>query len=734
MPLGAQNNEAPFWDLVQRHMGSQRHSPEQKAAIAAPDGPVLVDAGPGAGKTAVLAWRVVYLWQVRGVRPQQVIVVTFTKSAAQELKKRIAALAGQDLPVHISTIHALAWKLLRRAGGQRLHWLPEHVALAVIADLLRKAGVGVGDDTPAQVFTEMGLVRNRMLRWSEYEAQSVNPDLFRRVAEAYAAWKRTDGRLDFDDMLEQCLALLQRSPAAWPGGVSHLLVDEFQDTSLLQYHILRKLAEPRRCLYVVGDVDQGIYSWRGAGPDVMLRFPQDYPDCTRLVLHDNYRATSTLVEVTNRLIRENRDRFDKQIRPVRPAGPVPQVIEPAHDAAEAGRVAEQLLQWRRRERIPWGQMAVLYRRNHQALVLVAELNARKIPFVLLSEPPNPFRHWVGRDIIAYLRLALGERSAGLLSQIIYRPNRYIPKAATDVAALHFAKGVPLPRAYLGQGLAEYQMARLRELEEQLAALRDMPAGEAVAFVWDTVGYRSWTEDATFLGSNAPVEARAMYAMLYFLAQRFNGLHEFVELAESVEKDLTGWWRRIAPQDAGAAGAAPQDAVRLTTCHSAKGLEFDAVAVAGLVETVLPGNPDDPQAVEEERRLAYVAMTRARRHLLLSAPRMLLGEIRSRSRFIDEALGGWPPPETGGAGPSRSPAADLTPARLAARFAAGDRIAHTAFGQGTVVAVDAEAGILSVRFDSGYETKLLIQTCIEQGLLQPLEAATHARSRPTSRTP
>lgn len=697
--VGAEEDEQLFWNRVAQHLNGRSLDVNQREAVTTGQDTVIVEAGPGSGKTTVLTLRLAYLLQVRRVPSSKVCVVTFTNAAATELRTRLSRLVG-EIRLQASTIHSLAYSLLREAGwlsGRQI--VPAGESLRVVRHFLEELGEDGDDDTAEQVMTEISGMRNRMLRVEAYKPQSLPVSAYRAIVRRYAEWKREAGRIDFDDLLVYLYMLLRREPARFVNRYSQLLVDEFQDTSLLQYDILKRLAAPEGRMYVVGDVDQSIYAWRGAGPEVMLQFPQDFPNCQRIVLTQNYRAAAPLVTCTNRLIQHNERRVPKVIEHVHGEGRDPILVFPNDDADEARCVADQLVQWHSQENIPWEEQAVLYRRNYQSLLFISELSTRGIPFRILGEPPNPFVRWVGTDVLAYLRLALGARDPELLVRIINRPSRYIKHAAARQAAQRWVRGVELSRAFRLEGATNSQLAAVEKLERRLEQIARSTPSEAIRFIRDEVGYRDYIDDYIDryrAGSRvARAEAFAQLTLMEGLAQRFNTVEELLAFGLEMREMGRGWWRNAtgAALEGGTASG-----VTLTTAHSAKGLEFDAVVVAGLAEGVLPGDGED---VEDERRLAYVAMTRARRYLFLSAPKKLLGEARELSRFVHEAL-----PQTKGHG-AKGPETD---------FSVGERVQHKTFGAGRIVDWDGEGQMITVWFDNGTTRRLSLPICQELGLL------------------
>lgn len=753
-------DERTFFQRADEVLGRRRLNDAQRRAVAAPGGPMIVEAGPGSGKTTVLVWRIVYMLRVMNVPPDRLCVVTFTTHAAKEMGDRLQRLVKGAEGVRMGTIHSLAKQLLTELGRDPGDPLSDAACRSAVRQLLVERNIPISDDVPDLFLGEVNAFRNRLQRPEQHAPRIATGPLSRRdvfvsLARQYLKRLHRHPQKDFDGWLETLHRLLQRDPGSLAGRYDYILIDEFQDTSLLQYEVLRRLVGDDAGLYVVGDQDQSIYGWRGAGPEVFRRFTKDYPDAGRVVLDVNYRAAPALVEATNVLIGFNEDRQKKRIRtpPGARPGSKPVVRRPDNDGDEAMQIVRWFRELHETRNVPWEEMAVIYRRNDQALTFIARLALAGLPMDILGNPPSPFRSWVGEDVLAYLRLALGERDGTLLRNIMYRPNRFISSAATVAAARRWRAGVPLTAAFAGADLNAAQRERIRTLQRDLQTLGALPPPDAVRYIRHRIGY---DEYLTRRGEDAPGEAAELTARIVLVeavAEGFADLDSFVAFGRAVQRDPQDWWKRFLRQTAGTRrnGGEPGAAgVTLTTAHSAKGLEFDAVAVAGLADGIFPGNGSEP---EEERRLAYVAMTRARHSLLLSAPKALLGQPREPSPFVLEATGidlTAPAEGAPGKGPAdgkraaRSlPAGKGAVARyrrdgrervaeavaeverakdeiaaLAERLEPGLSVGHPVFGRGTVQQYAADRGTVTVHFEREGPKVLVVDDVLKRGLLTP----------------
>lgn len=599
-------------------------TPEQARAVTHAAGPLMVVAGPGSGKTTVIARRIGYLIAAAGVDPRSLLVLTFTKAAADELKARTAGTVGQAAArAFFGTFHGLAYRMLRHARrGDPLPILMEDQQFQLIRQLMRAMGLNTDDEAVQDVLTDLSRLRAAPARQASFRPQSLAPGEFGELLRRYAAAKAERGLRDFDDLLHEALALLQGNPellAAYRRRFTHILVDEFQDTNPVQFELVRLLAEPARNLCVVGDDDQAIYGWRGASPEFLLSFPRHYPEAVQVTLAVNHRCPPPIVEAANRLAAHNVRRLGKVIRPARRAGRPVQLLTPADTRAEAEAIARLVLG----SGAPLSDWAVIYRTNQQAHVLAEVLRGEGVPYRVLGGLPNLYRRWPVQDVLAYLRAAAGDGMAIL--PVLNRPNRYLARAVAEEAARIAARTHGDLLAAIGQTglLRSWQLRPVEELQDHLRALSRMTAPDAIGYVRTIIGYDDYLREYAARAGGRPDELLGLLAEVERTAPRLL-LPAYLGHVESFSAEAD----RRAPDGA--------PAVTLVTCHRAKGLEFRFVVVAGAIDRLLPhrSNAD----VEEERRLMYVAVTRAREQLWISVPRSYEGRECRPSPFVAELLG------------------------------------------------------------------------------------------------
>lgn len=626
--------------LAERILGAL--NPEQATAVEQTDGPLLILAGAGSGKTRVLAHRVAYLIGVRGVRPWQILAVTFTNRAAAELRERIVSLVGTaGHEVQTGTFHAICARVLRRDGaaiGLDPHFViydADDQAL-LMRQLIREADLPSGEFRPAAVLAAISRAKNEMIDPSELAARARNrhDQAVARLAVAYQLRLRELGALDFDDLLLAAVQLFQEAPAVlarYQDRWRYLHIDEYQDTNRPQYLWVRALAARHRNLCVVGDDDQSIYSWRGADIRNILDFERDYPDATVVKLERNYRSTQLILDAAHAVVSRNERRTAKRLWTDQTGGRPILRFEAYNEEEEAEWIARQIetlvhgrgsLLTRRADEDDDGpyrpaDIAVMYRTNAQSRAIEEALLRFGIPYQIVGGVRFYQRREV-KDALAYLRILRSDRDAVSFERVLNVPPRHIGERTLE--ALRAAEGEVEGGSYFealvagAEGrlsLAARTVGALAGFVDLVRRLRArvgiLPLPELLDEVLERSGYRAMLAD----GSEENAERWANLLELRRVAERYEDLAPGDALDRFLEDTAL-----VADADTYTAGA---DAVTLITLHAAKGLEFPVVFIAGLEEGIFPHSRslDDPAALEEERRLAYVGITRAKRRLFLS---------------------------------------------------------------------------------------------------------------------
>src|SRR6058998_3408053 len=721
-------------------------NPAQEAAVRYPGGPLLVLAGAGSGKTRVLTARIAYLIQERGVAPARIFAVTFTNKAAGEMRARVATLLGADpRGLWIGTFHALSARLLRREAallgfGPNFTIYDQDDSESFIKRLLEQRGHSPKANPPRAIHAIISGAKNRMLLPEELGASADGP-LERVAAEIYAGLGpalQQANAMDFDDLLLYPLTLFREHPerlAYWQRRFEHVLVDEFQDTNAAQYHLVKLLAAQHTNLCVVGDDDQAIYGWRGADVRHMLSFQQDLPGTTLTKLEQNYRSTQVILDAANGVIAENARRLGKMLFTARQSGEAVTLLTAADERDEAEWLAAELVRRAAETDVPHEGMAILYRTNAQSRALEETFRRRGIPYRLVGAVSFYERREV-KDLLAYLRLVANPADDEAFVRIVNVPRRGIGEASLAqlirtaaqwgkplLAAVAMAERVPDLRPNVREALAG--VARL--VEELRARFGESDPATVLEAVIDVVGYEQYLAEEGAEGIERLDNVRELVA----------GAAEWAEEAATdgdeagdkageegrgkgvtlVERYLTQV-ALVTPADDRGSGAA--NGVTLMTVHMAKGLEWPVVALAGLEDGLFPlGRASgEPGGLEEERRLCYVGLTRAREKLYLSWARTRYRtgrlELSESSRFL-EALpataleersttplwdrGARPGRGARGGRPPRAAPAELDweveASQDAPRYATGERVRHRKFGGGVVRAVSGVGRELKV---------------------------------------
>lgn len=407
---------------------------EQEEAITHKGGPLMVLAGPGSGKTLVITYRVKWLIENAGVHPSNILVITFTRAAAEEMKKRFFMFDGMaNTPVTFGTFHSIFFMILRYAYRYTAaNIIREDVKRRYIKEMTENMELEIEDENEflSGIINEISYVKGEMMSLSYYHSNNCSDELFAQIYEGYEKRLREENLIDFDDMLVFCYELLKEREdirTLWQNKFQYILIDEFQDINKVQYEIIRMLAGKGDHLFIVGDDDQSIYRFRGARPEIMLGFEKDYPEAKKVILNTNYRCSEEIVESAEHLISHNTKRFPKNMQAAR-GSKVPITFRNLKDAGEECTDILKGIRFYYKKGISLEDMAVIFRTNTQPRLLVGRLMEYNIPFQMRDVIPNIFDHWIARNILTYIKLAMGNRDRKLFLQVMNRPKRYISRS------------------------------------------------------------------------------------------------------------------------------------------------------------------------------------------------------------------------------------------------------------------------------------------------------------------
>ncbi len=630
-------------------------NPQQREAVMTTEGPLLVLAGAGSGKTRVLTSRIAYLIGVCGIPPDQILAVTFTNKAAGEMRERVEKLLGaQASEISIGTFHSIGVRILRRdighlARSRGFVIYDDADSIGVIKEVLKQEGLDPKVHDPRRIRWQIDQWKNAGLLppAASERTRDLDEEL---IAGLYARYQRRladSEALDFGDLLLLTAELFKRHPrvlAHYQRQYSYVLVDEYQDTNGVQYGIVSQLAAGHRNLCVVGDPDQSIYAWRGADLRNILDFEEDYADARVIKLEKNYRSTQPILSGASAVIANNRERKEKSLYTDRAGGSPIRFFEAENDREEGQFVIRNILVANRNEDVPFGHQAILYRTNAQSRVFEEELLKYDIPYTIVGGQRFYDRAEI-KDVMAYLRLLVNPRDDQALRRIVNKPTRGIGKTSFDrVESLAAARGIPLLEALRVAvetkvaGRAAGKIAAFLDLIDGLSNLRaGFSLEDLIAQVLSDTGYLRALEK-----EDTP-EAEARLDNLRELLSSARDFHaaNVDELVDEERTELELYLDQVALISDLDSYEDRQDRVSLMTVHSAKGLEFPVVYLVGLEERIFPhaSSSRDEAGLEEERRLCYVAMTRAMESLYLTcaAERMRYGDrtYQTPSRFLQE---------------------------------------------------------------------------------------------------
>lgn len=687
-------------------------NPAQAEAVQTASGPLLILAGAGSGKTKTLTHRIAHLIANEGVWPNQILAVTFTNKAAKEMRERLARLLGEtgdrrDFMPWMGTFHSICVRLLRMDGhaigvAKNFVIYDEDDRQSLIKQVMKQLAVADRDIKASQVSSAISNAKNQMQDPDEFEAKAHYP-FQKTVASIYRRYeqlRKDAGALDFDDLLLDGVRLIRDSKEVrdkWRAHFKHIMIDEYQDTNAAQYHLVKLLVNDLKNICVVGDDWQSIYSWRGADFTNILNFERDFPGATVVKLEQNYRSTGNILEAANNVITKNTQRTDKKLWTAEGAGSPVQVHGVYDEAEEARLVADRIASHVAIGARQYNDFAVLYRTNAQSYTLERAFLQMRVPYQIVGGVRFYDRKEI-KDMISYLRLLYQPNDRMSFSRIANVPGRGI--GATSLEKFlnwQSNQGLDIVTALARVGDAGVITGKARQslgalgaiLQEIATSMETLSPAEIIEQVMTRTGYRTYVQD----GTPQAEDREANLGSLLSDAQNYASLPDFLEevaLMSSVDSATDG------------------KKVTLMTLHAAKGLEFPVVFIIGMEEGIIPHArvfESGPAELEEERRLCYVGLTRAREelHLSYAYSRLQFGQrsYNPMSRFItdmgDQVAATSPAPMMMGARQDEPFYSDDM------GFDIGDRVRSAMFGAGEIIDIDGMA--VTVRFDAGQTKKL-----------------------------
>jgi len=599
----------------------------QSMAVRHKDGPLLVLAGPGSGKTTVVTRRVQYLIQDCNISPSSILVITFTKAAAREMKERFLRLMGEEQTcVSFGTFHAIFFQILKLAYGFHANQiLKEDVRHQYLRELTQNLKLEIEDeeDFINGISAEISLIKNERVSQEQYLPKVCSKEIFWQVYQEFERKKQNARLIDFDDMLTYTWELLSNRKdilSAWQQKFQYILVDEFQDINQLQYDILRLLAAPENNLFAVGDDDQSIYRFRGAKPEIMLNFQKDYPEAKEVLLGENFRSTRQIVEAAGKVIKNNKARFSKQIRACKGEGVPVKILEFSDQQQECLYIRKEIQKYVR-EGGKFSDLAVLYRTNTQPRVLVQKLMEFQIPLRVRDQIPNLFEHWIAKNLFCYFHLAKGSNLRRDLLPILNRPKRYLNRECLNDEQISWEHMLNYYRD------KDYICEKIDRLRYDLKMIGRMGPFAAINYIGNVVGYREYLEEYAKVRKIKAEELTEILDEIQESARPYSGYEEWIAYIDKYKEEL----RQVKRQQ-----QEEKDGVCLATMHSSKGLEYQKVFILDAAEGITPYKKAVLDVdLEEERRMFYVAMTRAKTELIICYAKKRFHHELKPSRFLLE---------------------------------------------------------------------------------------------------
>lgn len=584
-------------------------------------GPCLTLAGPGSGKTTVLVSRIKNLIEVHDVAPESILVITFTKDAALEMKSRFVSVCNNPKAglVNFGTFHSVFFSILR----MEIHLNSDSILqgkslISFIKEVILSQSIEFDEQLIESLYKEFSYVNNTSVSIDDYKSTNFDEENFRKIYKAYRRMKSDLNKIDFDDMLILTYNLFSENSdilSKWQKRFKFFLIDEMQDMNDLQFEIVKMLCTSGN-VFAVGDDDQSIYGFRGANPNIMLDFPKVFPDCTTIRLSMNYRSKSAIVNVASNLISNNEMRFDKKlIANSHESGRI-ETIGFKDNEMEAdwicGRVSN-ILKNNKDE-----SSAILFRNKNQSLLLVNHLSEHGIPFFVKDKVSNVYNHFIFKDIISYINISLGDGKRSDFLRIYNKPNRYINRCAIDKENVTFEDMI-----YFYKSKA-YMQIRIKEMKADIDRIRILRPSSAILYIRKKIGYDDYIEETCSGNKKKYDDYMKVLDVILNLSKQYNNIRDFLEEC-NMRIEFQG-----NEQDESKAR------VFLYTFHASKGLEFDNVFILDVNEGVTPSKKAESEKdLEEERRMFYVELTRAKTNLTLCHIQSRNNEKLFPSRFIEE---------------------------------------------------------------------------------------------------
>ena len=652
----------------------------QMKAVESEDRNALIVAAPGSGKTTVIINKVNHLVSNKKIQNGKIIIITFTKAAAQNMKKRYEDAFNRDTSPFFGTFHGLFYKMLLRTG-KNIEIVEGSVVHKIVSNVLSKYFDEVNEDKIKEVMNNISLYKTSRLDLKEFKP-SLTKEIFEEALENYELYKKQYNKLDFDDLAIEVLELLRKDKnmlSSYRKLFKYILVDEFQDCDEMQVDFLKLINEgEENYLFAVGDEDQCIYSFSGSKPEYMVSFDKIFKGGKKYYLSINYRSRKNIVEKSKDVITFNKERNNKEIKWNRDYEGIIKWYASYNEKLQAENLVD-IISENKNLGDRYEDNAVLYRTNMESMSIIEVLTKRKIPFTLLDREYNFFEHFICKDIIAYLKLSTNPLNRESFLRIINKPFRYISKGNIAYIKNYEREDNPFDIIINKQDTPPFQKKKLDELKRDINYLNKISLSSAIAYIVMDLGYIDHLKAYAEKFNQSIEDLEDIVEEFKLSAEGFKTIFEFLAHIEEVSKTIEESKKK-----------AKREGVIPSTIHGVKGMEFKNVYIINCCEDTIPHSSSKDKNLEEERRLFYVGMTRAIDNLYLFSPRNRRGQFKDVSRFIIEGKLNDMPMDTYG-------------------FNVHDKVIHRTFGEGEIEELKDDK--ITISFDNilrSFSLKILVE--------------------------
>ena len=652
----------------------------QQEAVYIKDKNVLVVAAPGSGKTTVIINRVNHLIEDRNIKIGNIIVLTFTRAAAENMKNRYIKSFNKKVAPFFGTFHGLFYKILLREGYS-INILDSGKSHGIIKNVLSKFFDDVNDDRVREVINNISMYKT--LNRSEKEFKlSISSEVFDECFRRYEEYMKSENLWDFDDLSVTVVELFKKNKdilKKYNSIFKYVLVDEFQDCDEIQVEFL-KMINSRSELFAVGDEDQCIYSFRGSKPEYMVNFSKEFLEGKKVYLSINYRSKENIISISKKLIVNNLSRNKKEIEAFSTDKGIVKFYTPYNEYIQGDEIAKIIKEFQEDK---YSKNAILYRTNMEARSVIDSLSKNRIPFVLLDKGYNFFNHFICKDIISYLKLAINIYDKGAFANIINKPFRYVSKGNVNYVNNYIEHKDPFQILIDKKDMPPFQAKKLDDLKKEILYLNKISLGSAIQYIISSLEYIDYVREYSNKYNQNFNELEDIIEEFKMAAEGFRTITEFFVHIKNVEEQIEK-------------SKGTQDGVILSTIHGVKGMEFKNVYIINCTEENIPHKSSMEDGIEEERRLFYVGITRAIDNLFIFSPKTIRGKFYNKSRFISES--------------------DLEKESEKNNYEVniGDYIHHRSFGDGIVKNIKDDN--ITIKFNSSIERSFSLRVLMENGLM------------------